>query len=393
MLMNTPKVVIAGHICIDITPVFPDVKENIFKNQQKMTKSSINEILIPGTLVRVNDIDIHTGGVVANTGLAVRFFGLDVTLMGKVGNDAFGTMILDILKEHGSTDGMLISKVDSTSYTIVIAIPGVDRIFLHNPGANDRFSSSDLDYNEIENAHLFHFGYPPLMRHLYENKGKDLVHMFKKIDAMGIITSLDLAAVDDRSPAAQADWKEILSLVLPFVDFFVPSFEELAYMLDKPLLTRLRTASASGDPIEALSFERDVCPLAEHALSLGAKVVLIKCGSRGLYCKTADKRGFLSLRKKAEKLNLPSLLSWNNQTIAEPAFTPRKILSATGAGDTSIAAFLSAMLKGYPLGSCIKLAAATGSSCLEAYDAFGGLKPFLELQKMIDAGWSQNREG
>lgn len=390
--MNTPNVVVAGHICIDITPVFPGSENRTSESKKNVMKSSISEVLIPGTLVRVNDIDIHTGGVVANTGLAMRFFGMNVQLMGKVANDAFGSMILDILKKHGSIDGMMVAKNDSTSYTLVIAVPGVDRIFLHNPGTNDRFTRDDLDYETIGVSQLFHFGYPPLMRSLYENRGKDLIYIFKKIDAMGVLTSLDLAAIDDRTPAAQADWEEILSEVLPFVDFFVPSFEELAYMLDRPSLTRLRAASVSGDPIETLSFEQDVHPLAEKALALGAKVVVIKCGSRGLYCKTADEQAFLPLKKKAETLNLPALLSWSDQAIAEPAFIPRNILSATGAGDTCIAAFLSAMLSGYSLARCLRLASATGASCLEAYDAFGGLKPFSDLEKMIDAGWSTNNE-
>lgn len=388
--MPKRNVVVAGHICLDITPVFPNGEKSVVKNSAEVVESTLHDILVPGTLVRVNDIDIHTGGVVANTGLAMRFFGLDVTLMGKVGGDAFGSMIMDILKQHGSTDGMLVSNDDSTSYTIVIAVPGSDRIFLHNPGANDRFTSDDLDYSVIRKSQLFHFGYPPLMQHLYENQGKDLVRMFKKIDDMGVLTSLDLAAVDGRTPAAAANWKGILSSVLPFVDLFVPSFEELAYMLDPSCLTRLRCAS--GDPIETLSFEHDVAPLAEQALSLGAKVVLIKCGSRGLYCKTADEQHFAPLRKKAEKLELSSLASWSGQSIYKPAFTPRSILSATGAGDTCIAAFLSAMLTGYPLSRCLTLASATGASCLEAYDAFGGLKPFSVLDKMIAEGWSVNIE-
>ncbi len=40
---------------------------------------------------------MHTGGAVANTGLAMKLLGADVSLMGKVGEDAFGDMILNIL--------------------------------------------------------------------------------------------------------------------------------------------------------------------------------------------------------------------------------------------------------------------------------------------------------
>ena len=76
------KVIVAGHICIDITPVFPDKKMN-----------SINDLLSPGKLIQTGIADVHTGGAVANTGLALKILGMDVSLMGKVGCDAFGDMI------------------------------------------------------------------------------------------------------------------------------------------------------------------------------------------------------------------------------------------------------------------------------------------------------------
>ncbi|MFR6330183.1 MAG: hypothetical protein ACLUOI_15990 [Eisenbergiella sp.] len=64
------------------------------------------------------------------------------------------------------------------------------------------------------------------------------------------------------------------------------------------------------------------------------------------------------------------------------------MLSAA-ARDTSIAAFLTAMLDGYPLKNCLQLAAAT-ASCEEVYDALSGIKPFPKLQEKISAGWKKN---
>ena len=71
---------------------------------------------------------------------------------------------------------------------------------------------------------------------------------------------------------------------------------------------------------------------------------------------------------------------------------PERVLSGTGAGDTSIAAFLTAMLEGYTLEESMHLAAATGASCVAAYDALSGLKSFEVLQKKIGAGWAKRDE-
>ena len=66
-----------------------------------------------------------------------------------------------------------------------------------------------------------------------------------------------------------------------------------------------------------------------------------------------------------------------------------RVLSGTGAGDTSIAAFLKARMDGCPIEDCLRYAAATGASCVEAYDALSGLRPFEELLRKIEAGWEK----
>ena len=79
------KVVVAGCLCLDITPEFHDSQEK---------RKTASEWFLPGKLLQVGEASIHTGGAVANTGLAFRHFGADVSLMGKVGNDAFGKLVL-----------------------------------------------------------------------------------------------------------------------------------------------------------------------------------------------------------------------------------------------------------------------------------------------------------
>ena len=80
---------------------------------------------------------------------------------------------------------------------------------------------------------------------------------------------------------------------------------------------------------------------------------------------------------------------WAGQEIFEISYVPDKILSGTGAGDTSIAAFLTAMLQGYSPQDTLRFATATGASCVEAYDALSGLRTFDEIQEKIAAGWQK----
>ena len=194
------KIISAGHICVDITPMFPS----------RETFSSLTEILVPGQLIQMDGVSVHTGGSVANTGLALKKLGCDVLLLGKIGDDSFGQMIREIFARYGG-EGLIVDPKVTTSYTVVLAVPGIDRLFLHAPGANDTFVSADISDTVWEDAALFHFGYPPLMKRMYEEEGRELVDMFQRAKAHGLATSLDLAAVDPRSPAERqtggASWK------------------------------------------------------------------------------------------------------------------------------------------------------------------------------------------
>ena len=367
------KAVVAGHICIDITPSIP-----------RQASAQIGDILSPGKLIHVGAADIHPGGAVANTGLAMKFFGADVTLAGKIGDDAFGDLLVRAMEESGGAKGLIRKEGEHTSYSIVVAVPGVDRIFLHDPGANDTFCADDLPMQEIREAALFHFGYPPIMKRMYQNAGAELAQVMKMAHDAGAATSLDMAAVDPASEAGQADWEGILSWTLPYVDIFVPSVEEMLFMLERDKYERIR-AACPGDITEVLSAEDDVFPLARRCIDLGAKIVLMKCGAPGLGYMSAGKERVCTI---SPRLGLDPQ-TWADLEGFERSYLPEKILSGTGAGDTCIAAFLTAMLEGCSPQKCIQYAAATGACCVQAYDALSGLLPFEQLEAKIAAGWEK----
>ena len=363
-------IVSAGHICLDITPVFP----------QGRKYDDISSILVPGKLIAMDRADVHTGGSVANTGLALRKLGCDVRLLGKVGDDPFGEIIRSIVASHGA-GGLITDKDASTSYSVVLAVPGVDRVFLHNPGANDTFATADIPDEALEDADIFHFGYPSLMKHMYERDGEELASLFARVKDLGIATSLDLAAVDPDSDAGRADWDRILKRTLPYVDFFVPSFEELLFMLDRAGYDRL--ASLGGDMAGVIDIDSDVLPLARKCIDYGCRTVLIKCGIKGMFYLTSDRERISGI---GHRLGLDPD-SWSDRSGLQKCYKADIVRSGTGAGDTSIAAFLAAVMRGYDPARCVSLACAEGACCVTAYDALSGLLTLDELTERIDKGW------
>ena len=367
MQNSKPTVTVAGHLCLDITPAFYDKKI-----------SKIDELMKPGGVTLVGGAVVHVGGCVANTGLALEFFGADTRLMGKIGRDEFGSITQSQVSQK-NTNTLVLSENENTSYTVVISPPGFDRFFIHHPGVNDSFGFDDIDFETVGKSSLFHLGYPPMLKKLYQNDGEELVRILKTAKQCGVITSLDMVSTEPGSEAASADWQKIMQRALPYVDFFVPSACEIAALADAERYCEWTARETAGDIEDTLSIVADIAPLAQKLLDWGTGAVLIKCGIKGLYLATSA--------APAYDIDYFDSGSWADIRHHELCYKPDRLLSATGAGDTSIAAFLYSMLVGCPWQKCMQYAAASGAMCVTAYDSISGLLPIEELDKKIAAGW------
>lgn len=366
------KIVVAGHVSLDITPKF----------NMKTKVSSIGSVIKAGKLINVGKAAIAPGGCVTNTGLALKKFGVDVKLIAKVGNDEFAEILYEKYRQQGVEPNFIVSGEDTTSYTIVLALNGCDRAFLHDSAANDSFCEEDIDYEVVKNSDYFHFGYPTLMKEFFREDKDELRKMFQKVKDFGLISSLDVTTIDPDSEQADVDWNKRLSEVLPYVDFFVPSIEELCFMLDRKKYREIQNR-ASDDICMHLSLSEDIVPMAEKVINLGCKGVLIKVGAAGMYLMTSDSNRMNELDGKI------SIEKWSNKRIFQNSYTPDRILSGTGAGDTSIAAFIYGICKGMTPEDTLKIAAGTGASCITEYDTLSGLLPISILKNKIQNGWKE----
>ena len=74
---------------------------------------------------------------------------------------------------------------------------------------------------------------------------------------------------------------------------------------------------------------------------MGVGIAVIKCGVKGMYYKTGNADAMARLREKSGR----KLEGFENQEGLEKSYVPARVRSATGAGDTSIGAFLCAVLR------------------------------------------------
>lgn len=366
-------IVVAGHVCLDVIPTFTPRADGTTPDMR------------PGHLVHVGPAVRSTGGAVSNTGLALHRLGMPVRLIGKIGDDLFGEEIFRLFQSHGQhlADGMVRVSGEQTSYSVVISPPGIDRTFLHHPGPNDTFSADDVSVEALQDASLFHFGYPPQMRRMWENDGEQLVQLLTKVRKAGLTVTLDWCMVDSTSEAGQIDWPVVLKRVLPLVDFFCPSADELMYMVDRPAYLE-REHDGGFTPKRHLN--QDILKkMAEQCLEWGAGVVVIKMGDQGLYLRSSDS---LNRLREMGRAVTQSPEQWHNLELYSPCYQAN-VVGTTGSGDCTIAGFLSGLVRGATPSLVVQSAVATGAASVEAADAISGVPQWSVLQQRLESGWNQ----
>ena len=360
-------IVVAGQICLDIILMFAD---NI---------TDLASAVVPGKCVVAENATISTGGSVANTGLALHQLGIPTRLIAKIGADAFGKSIRQLLEQKGEglTDIMIEKEGEITAYSIVLIPKNTDRSFLYVPGANNTFQSDDIADDHLQGARIFHFGYPPEMKLIYAKQGKEFIRLMRRVKNKGVTTSLDMAFPDVNGEPGKINWFSWLQGSLPFIDVFLPSFDEIFFMLEPQKYQE-------KSPIDADLLRN----LANQVLEMGVAMVLIKLGEHGIYFQSTDDHSRLD-KMGAGKPSNPA--KWLNQTIWVPSFQV-DVIGTTGAGDCAVAGFLAGLFKGLDPDEALTMASAVGAYSTECADAASGVPHWDKVKNRVDQGWATLHE-
>lgn len=127
---------------------------------------ALGELLIDFTNVSADGegyptMAAHPGGAPANFLAALSKFGAKTALLGKVGTDTFGKLLVGTLQKAGiETRGLVMADDVFTTLAFVTLDEMGNRefAFARKPGADTRISFEELDLSLIDEAKVFHFG-------------------------------------------------------------------------------------------------------------------------------------------------------------------------------------------------------------------------------------------
>ena len=103
----------------------------------------------------------NPGGAPGNFLAALNAYGRKTAFLGKVGNDAFGHLLLGTLEEAGiETKGIVVDGSVFTTLAFVTFDENGDRSFsfARKPGADTQLTWEEIDKSLIDDARVFHFG-------------------------------------------------------------------------------------------------------------------------------------------------------------------------------------------------------------------------------------------
>ncbi|KAF3615147.1 putative fructokinase-6, chloroplastic [Capsicum annuum] len=152
------------------------------------------------------------GGAPANVAVGIARLGGSSAFIGKVGEDEFGHMLADILKQNNvDNSGMRFDTNARTALAFVTLRADGERefMFFRNPSADMLLTEADLDKDLIHKARIFHYGSISLIAEPCRSAHLAAMETAKKA---GCILSYDPNLRLPLWPSAEAARKGILSI-------------------------------------------------------------------------------------------------------------------------------------------------------------------------------------
>lgn len=296
-----------------------------------MTKP-VDSVPEKGLLSHVDAIELYSGGNAMTAAVNMRKMGIESAIVGKVGEDMFGTFLEEKMKEQGvDTKGLKRDKNTQTSVSVVLSASDGERTFLHCVGTNGTFSIEDVDWDVISDAdYVFVTG--TYLLNTFD--GDQTAEFLKKCKEMGKTTLLDVCW------DAKDRWGKLLDCAMPYIDIFMPSIDEAIKI----------SGETEPEKIADVFFER------------GVKKVVIKLGKKGAY-----------LRESRDA-----------QSVVVPTYNKIKAVDTTGAGDSFCSGFITGLVKGLSFEECGLFANAVGTHCVMEKGATTGIKSYEEIRKFME---------
>jgi len=268
----------------------------------------------------VDEVRITAAGTAAGTSVDLAKLGIETVVLGAIGDDELGELLVQMLDRHGVDTTRLVRKQDDRTSVSILLIgdDGERQVVVRLPGANSHLSLDDVDFDAIAEADLLHVGGVDV---LGKFAGAPLREVMAFARSRGVPTSLDVLGPCDERIA------ERLAPALRDADYFLPNADQLTGM------------TGCSEPAEAAAALR----------RLGVGCVVATLGADG------------------------SLVSSDRGEAFLPAFDV-PVVDTTGCGDAFAAGFIVGVLSGQDEQSAAWLGTAAAAQVVQGLGSDAGIR-------------------
>jgi sugar/nucleoside kinase (ribokinase family) len=281
----------------------------------------------------VDDYSAEMGGSCSIFACQAARLGMKVAILGRVGQDVFGELIIQELKSAGvDTRHVIVDPAYHTGVGLHL-VKDNDRAMLTYLGALNAIEQADIPPGFLQQArHLHHGSY-----FLHSRLRPQMATIFRQARQAGLTISLDTNWDPDEK------WGPDLASLLPMVDLFFPNQQEALHIVRENF-------NQAGDVEEA----------GRQLIAAGVGLAAIKLGEQG-----------------AMLVGRENVL--NCQIAPAPAGG-----DGIGAGDSFDAGFVSAWLRGLPLEACLKAACYCGQQVAGARGGVKGQPGWATVERYLE---------
>lgn len=290
----------------------------------------VSRLPVPGETILGDDLRVLAGGKGANQACAAGLLLGRATMIGQIGDDQFGPVLLQSLRA-AHVDVLCVEQVEgSTGTACILVLPSGENVIVVSPGANRKLSASKV--RRDLNACLGE-----------RNRGSVVLCQLEvplEATAASLQTARELGATTILDPAPA---QRLAPDVLKTVDYLTPNQTEAGVLLDLD---------------ECIVTVGDARRAAIRLLELGSAHVILKLGSSG--CVIADANGCT---------HVPGFLV--------------EVVDTTAAGDTFNGAFAAALAEGLPPLEGVRFANAAAALSVQRFGAQASIPTRVETDKFL----------
>jgi len=303
--MSPARIAVAGNINADLT-------------------CRLGRLPSPGETLLADGLELGLGGKGANAAVALARLRAEPLLIGSVGEDPFGSLVLDALRREGvATEHVVLQNDALTGVASVFVAPSGENAIVTHLGANMHISARRAAALEPCDALLMTLGLPHDL----------LLELAAQARAAGTLIVLDATPLRGNPPPAPLLAVDVLS----------------ANRVEAEALTGRAIQSATR--AEALRCCSELC-------ALGATAAVLKLGAEGAVWVQGSRSG----------------------VTASPVVDA---VDTTGAGDAFMAGLTLRLVQGETLPEAVEFACRLGALSTTGHGAQGGWATLADVQRFL----------